>query len=148
MLLFQRPACREKTWQTTTRAATVSLSPRTWRRGWRLPSGPSGTTHRPHLHPHSQFVFDHHSSLCSRWFAADETLNSFCFLFTFFLFLFYFAHPRVKGRHRLLGKTSQCGLQVATLSVELLSLVLLLPPVAACACPTVSFSPFCCFEEV
>lgn len=31
-----------------------------------------------------------------------------------FVFI-YFAHPRVKGRHQLLGKTSQCDLQLASL---------------------------------
>lgn len=67
------------------------------------------------------------------------TLSSFCFFVfcfifcsyydshSFFVFSLYFAHPRVKGRHQLLGKPSQCGLQLAAPPPPLAFLCLSLP---------------------
>lgn len=53
-----------------------------------------------------------------------------------FVFI-YFAHPRVKGRHQLLGKTSQCDLQLASLFSVIGSSS---SSVAGAVCPTESCS--------
>lgn len=137
MLLFQRPACQEKTWPTTIRAATVSLCPRIWPRGWRSPSGPSGRNRWSSRSFTNHSVWSaHHSSLYSLficcWWGTLSAFYSHYFLFVFI----YFAHPRVKGRHQLLGKTSQCDLQLASLFSDIGSS----SSVSGAVCPTESCS--------
>lgn len=117
VMLFQRPACLEKTWLMTTKAATVNLCPRIWPQGWRSPSELSGRNRWPSssfsTHPMSDLLFIHRFT--HHWFAAAEELI-LLFIYIIFFVLIYFAHPRVKGRHQLLGKTTQCDLQLVSLS--------------------------------
>lgn len=65
-----------------------------------------------HLHSQTVCVWSaHHSSLCSQLIWSHSAFYSPYFVFVFI----YFAHPRVKVRHQLLGKSSPRDLQLASL---------------------------------